>query len=134
MLEAYGVGPYTGRELPDLQNRFFCHSSSKSNPARILPKISVGNTITKGVPDHDSKYFWAKTVEVEREAMTFEASHHTVIRSSFLQQHLVNCHPAPVILRFNHREHIQLDICWLNTCADLTKDDLFYSQVILCTD
>ena len=39
---------------------FFCHSSSKSNPARILPKFSVGNTITKGVPDHDPKYFWAK--------------------------------------------------------------------------
>ena len=39
---------------------------------------------------------------------------------------IVNCRPGAVVSRFNHREHIQLDICWLNTFADLTKDGQFY--------
>ena len=90
MLEAYGAGPYTGRELPDLRNRFFATAASQTQRADFQ-NFQLETQLRKAFLITTQNIFRQKTVEVEREAMTFEASHHTVIPSNFLQQDLVNC-------------------------------------------
>ena len=93
MLEACGCEPYTGRELPDLRNRFL----PQHRPTNRASGQTRGPEIFSWKHNHERrswsrpKYFWAKKCRSKAQSNDFGASHHTLIRSSFLQQQLVYC-------------------------------------------